>query len=243
MDMSAKQSIHASANFGLLCVFVESTTWRIGNLSDHAKLVSRVTIGCSPHLAMVLIIATCAVELCCSSASLLLKDNRPAALLLLPAQLMAYGLFKTRSLPVVLALALTCMQTTELLGRKEQGLDDDGCLVRVERHVRGIVTRANVAAPMVVLVVLELIGGVWRVGADGYAAAINHDRSAFSLALMTLALRVASFDESPCSWIMQARDRVAPVVVPAVARVQADVGRLAQRVRSGTVSRCGFKKL
>jgi hypothetical protein len=249
--MNAKQSIRIGANFSLLCVFAEATAWRVRHWVDHVKLVAHVTVGCSPNLAALLIISTCVAEQACALASLRLRDGRLAALLLLPQQLAAYALFQTRSLPVVLALLLACLQTTESLGRKKQELNGDGTLTRIEKHGRSMATRANVAAPMVVLVVMEVIGAVWRVGSDGYEASINHDRSVFSLSLMTLALRLASFDEDPCSYLRIARDRVggwvdraAPVVAPVYARARAGATWVwMQRARPGNVTRDGSKKL
>lgn len=235
--MHAKQTIRASANFALLCVFVEASCWRIKNWSAHVQLVSRVTIGCPPWIAAILILVTCAVELGCSSASLRLRDGRPACILLLPLQLASYALFQTCSLPVVFALVLACLQTTQQLEKSHQNLDDGGLIGRVERNFRKWSTRVNVAAPMVGLVFFELVGVAWRLGEDGYAAAINHDRNAFSLALMAVSLRIGSFDETPLKLSEHATDRAEHVIARA--------REFACKIKAvpGTAARDGSKKL
>ncbi|MBE34491.1 MAG: hypothetical protein CMI16_02855 [Opitutaceae bacterium] len=228
--MLSRRIVGLCANVFLLLFLLEASTWRLRNLSEYTSLVSRVTVGTSSELSMASIVGISLAEVGSSAMFLSQKDGRYAAVALVLTQLAKYGLLREVSGAIVIAILLACLRLTEQLDRRSNQTVSSSLWVKLDELLRKEASAYCIGPFLILGVVIEIMGMLLRAGEQGYAGALAHDRTSFSLSVCTMSLYTASFDEKPGKHLEIARETIMKGLEDITPRLEALYQRVMTRL-------------
>ena len=204
----ARKTLAQAGRACLLFEVLQTSVWRLTNLSLHASLVVRVTVGCGNLTARAAIVQLSALQLLGVGGTLVLRDARPASLVLVAGQAIEYFLYRSLNPFATLAVLLLCLANAEHRERRDflGGLSGETLLLWADARLRGVCTRAALGIPLAVFAAMSLVRWLrLATHQSGIERELSRENSIASLGAVSFFLLMCLNDEGFPSYGAAAR--------------------------------------